>query len=152
MRAKIIAALFAALLFTPGCYTVLWTPDMELPKPDKEAAEDSFYGPVVIYEYYPYYHTPWWYGPGVSYSPGTIKKVIESTTNVIRENGGDRGTPSRDIPLPSPSRSQGSSSSQSTNSSGQSGSSDSSPRRSGDDNTNTVRGNDGGRSTDKGKR
>lgn len=94
MKLVKIFTLLIAINMT-GCYTVIFSPDMEYPTINNYQ-DDSYYypggeGPIVIIDYY---YLPWWVGYEIP--------VITNRTNDLhdlRTNIGGRN-PVQDIPFP----------------------------------------------------
>jgi len=77
-----------SLLLLQGCYTVIWTPDMDFPTKDTSEANDSFYDGGYYGGYTPYYEVPWWYSyPAVSVKEDILTKVRNAQQQKLREGG-----------------------------------------------------------------
>ncbi len=93
MKAIKLLAFVALLVGLQGCYTVIWTPDIDFPTKENSDNTDSYYEEPL---YIPYYDTPWWYTipPPTTFTP-LVKERSGEVTKL--RNGGepDRGTPER---------------------------------------------------------
>jgi len=148
--------LFVSFIFLlQGCYTIIWTPDLELPTKDTSERSDSYYDPDDYGNYYPYYEIPWWYSiPPATYTPpvkprGPLVEKVRNTGNTDRTTEpparperppiADPGTPT----VSQPPTTEDTSTKRTT---------ESTPpkreRESGSSNSRDTRNNDGNRSTD----
>lgn len=91
LRSVLVAILF--LSFT-GCYTVIWSPDMEFPDRQNSDEEysgyysDSYYG-----GYYYYYDYPWWMAitpPSYYIGDNDEENIRDRSTGSLRNNDGTR--------------------------------------------------------------
>jgi len=160
MKTLILKIVFAALitLGLNGCYTIIWSPDAELPSEDNSTT-NIYYGDTYYGDYYYFYDTPWWWD--YSYNPGITKPVRDAGTQPVRDLGGRTPSPRDPILTAPPSRDANppttGSDGSSTGNNGSStettvrGSSSSNSGSSGRENSsgsgNTVRNNNGGRSS-----
>lgn len=167
-------SILAILFFLPGCYTVVWSPNMEFPKTE-DYSSDQFYDDRYYGEYNSYYEIPWWFSiaPPPVYSSGgggttSGNKDGNRSQNSPRDNtserriqdrGADRpvqvAPPTRDTNSGSSTSSSGNSNSGNSSSrSGDSSSTNSSERnnRNSSDNERQSRNNDGSRSSGSGRR
>ncbi len=88
MKTIILKVVFITLvtLGLNGCYTIIWSPDSQLPTEDNSVT-NIYYGDNYYGDYYYFYDTPWWWD--YSYNP--------PVTGVTRP-GRDEGTqPLRDL-------------------------------------------------------
>jgi hypothetical protein len=109
----IVAAMFIFISFT-GCYTVVWSPGMDISSTDTLNSYDSsynsdgngysefYYNEPYFGPYAPYYNEPWWYSfPLVTVSGGSPKnngKTSEGRSGdagLIRNSGDGRGNSGR---------------------------------------------------------
>ena len=91
--------------FVSGCYTVLWTPDEQLPSENTYVPESGYYND----DYYYYYDYPWWLTvrhpvTNVNNSNNNNNNYIrDNNTSTLRNTGEGRGTPDRrDVLTPPP--------------------------------------------------
>lgn len=98
-------------LLLPGCYTVIWDPDVNSPSEVRQDDYTAYYEPEYYGDYYYYYDTPWWattYNSGSYYydnnkSDGkstnekTRGRGSNSNISSLRENDGGRVNPLRDL-------------------------------------------------------
>jgi hypothetical protein len=87
----IVLLLFVLSFFVSGCYTVLWTPDVDFP--DESYYSSSGGGYYYYDDYYYYYEYPWWLG----ITPPVKREINEEnersgSTGSIRNSGDGRGT------------------------------------------------------------
>ncbi len=141
-----------------GCYTVMWSPEAQMP--ESQDTQGSYYDNPYYGEYHYYYDSPWWYStmPHSYYNDQSAynRDTSRGMTNLRNDNGRGGGTTTR---LPEPPRTisgttesaipSGSSSSNRTestnnrNSSGNSGTSRGSTSNSGNRNSNNDRNSNG---------
>lgn len=93
MKAIKLLTFVTLLVGFQGCYTVIWTPDIDFPTKETSDNSDSYYEePYLI----PYYGDPWWYTvpPPPTFTP-LVKERSDEATKL--RNGGEpgRGTPER---------------------------------------------------------
>lgn len=91
-----------------GCYTVLWSPEEQLPS---ENNNQIFYSEPYYGEYNYYYDYPWWItGRQVYITPTESQSTLRSSTgSTVRNNNGSRSNPDNNgsiIRNDSPSRSR----------------------------------------------
>jgi hypothetical protein len=138
---------FVLLFGLQGCYTQLWSPDMEFPNEKNSSRVYNFYYNGY---YYDYYFNPWWYNitpPAVYNDPEYTR---DRETGTIRNNDGGRTGQGTILTPGTPGRNPGGGSSTPP---AKSGSSENEKSRSGSNSGGSdIRNNDGGRNTDKGKR
>lgn len=87
---------FVILLFgLQGCYTVIWTPDIDFPTKENSDDSESYYEEPYYGDYTPYYGLPWWY----SVPPTTFTPIGKERSNEVTKlrNGSEpgRGNPER---------------------------------------------------------
>lgn len=172
-----IIVLLLFILVLPGCYTIVWEPDMEFPNENNsEYSGSSYYENNYYGDYNYFYNYPWW----LSINPPT-KDIIRpsdrnSSINTLRNSGDGRNpnppdgrNPGGIVNTPPPSR-DGSNDNGGSNS-GNSGSTNDgktrdvtdkgtttnnniAPSRPGNtgNSTNTIRNTDGNRNSDGKKR
>ena len=171
----LIWLMFLTTIFIiPGCYTVIWSPDMQFPsKENSDYQYDGYYSDPYYGNYNYYYDHPWWLDiPATYYTPpGTEiqqnkngSNYNRSTSTSILRSGG-RGTESSRpiIQNTIPTRSGNTSTTKgSTTTYGKNNHSDnagaktesqnsSSSRSSNTNSSNTLRNNDGGRNNNNGR-
>lgn len=180
IKIKILTlAIFSALLLAfSGCYTILWTPEDEMPEErpasGSTSSEESSYNPVDTYYspasyggYSDYYYQPWWHKvtlPTASHivnQKGTnVGQTTDSQGRSIR-NTENSGVPSAGHVSGSSSGSAGSSNAapkkeerkrDETTNSNTNTKTESSPSRDSNSDSNSLRNSDSNRSTDKGRR
>lgn len=143
-----------------GCYTIIWSPDMEFPT-EENYGSTIYYGNAYYGDYYYYYDYPWWLDivPPVA-NPVAGPRDENKNIQNIRDTGG-RGIPARVPDLQPPSHNappastntdvnknnSQSSSTETTVRNTSSGSSSNSGRETSSGNSNNVRNNNGGRSS-----
>jgi hypothetical protein len=151
-----IKFLFAFLILPfilNGCYTVLWTPDDDLPNDSSYINNNSYY----IDDYHYYYDYPWWltFTPPVRNRGEEIKHYErEGNITSIRNNGSGRNSDSEREVLntPPPTKSYTPLPSETDKSSKSSDSnSNTNTRQSSGSNENNVRNNDGNRNNGRGR-
>jgi hypothetical protein len=138
---------FVLLFGLQGCYTKLWSPDMEFPNASNSSQVYNYY---YHGHYYDYYYSPWWYNitpPAVYNDPGSTR---DSETGAIRNNDGGRSGQGTVLTPGTPGRNSGGSASPPPAKSSDSGKDNS--RSGSSSGSSDIRNNDGGRNTDKGKR
>jgi hypothetical protein len=161
MKTIILKVVFITLvtLGLNGCYTIIWSPDSQLPTEDNSVT-NIYYGDNYYGDYYYFYDTPWWWD--YSYNPpvtGVTRPGRDESTQPIRELGG-RAPVERTPPIlvtPPPSRDANPPSSGNSGSTGNNGSSAETVRSSSSSSSNSsgressssgsVRNNNGGRSS-----
>ncbi len=91
MKTLLLKTLFIALITMGlnGCYTIIWSPDSELPTEDNSVTS-AYYGDTYYGEYYYFYDTPWWWE--YNYTPAAASTERGNETAPVRDLGG-RGTP-----------------------------------------------------------
>jgi hypothetical protein len=123
----LICSLFLITAFIPGCYTVVWDPDEDMP--DAQAYEEEYYEDGGYYrdpyygDYGYYYEYPWWLTVRQAASNSGGGKTIEtsnssdnSTMDRIRNRDGSRSSGTERIITNNPAASTGSSGSSSSSS------------------------------------
>jgi hypothetical protein len=162
---KIIITRIVFLLFLiltiPGCYTVVWEPDMEFPNENNsEYTTDNYYDGGYYGDYNYFYNYPWW----LSLNPPTKDRNSSdrdknSPISTLRNTGdgrspGDGRNPGGVINTPPPTRdgSNGNTTSNEGSSSGETVKTDTNRSNSSGNSSNPVRNNDGNRTTDGKKR
>jgi uncharacterized membrane protein YgcG len=162
MKTLLIKAVFISIitLGLNGCYTIIWSPDMEFPT-EENYGSTVYYGDSYYGDYYYYYDYPWWLDivpPAVTQTAGS-RDENNNIQNIRNTDG--RGTPTRIPELRPPSHNapptttnadgnrnnSGSSSTETTVRNSSSGSGSNSGRESTSGNSNNVRNNNGGRSS-----
>jgi hypothetical protein len=162
MKPLMLKIIFISLILfgLNGCYTIIWSPDMEFPTQDNSASTTIYYGDTYYGSYYYFYDYPWWLdiAPPVA-TPFAGERSDNHETNILR-NTGERGTPPRIPDVQPPSRdapptntdnngnSNNSGSTTTTETSARNSSSSSATtnsRESSSGSGNTVRNNNGGR-------
>lgn len=149
--------IFVAIIFIQltGCYTVIYSPDMDYGG-ESDYTEESYYDPGC--STYEYYVIPWWFG-----SPVTVNEPLfrGNDMQTLRGNGGGRNEPNREDPIlvtPPPSRTNDNSGSQNSGSNNthtkkenRDDNSRNETRTKNDDSNqkNSIRNNDGSRNNDK---
>ena len=150
--------------FISGCYTVLWTPEEELPNESNYQPEPGYY----IDDYYYYYDYPWWltvnHPVRNENSNSNYERDKNNNISTLRNTGDGRGTQGTrgDILTPPPvskdNNSNGNSSSgnQSTEvrkntNSGTTSNSSNAGRQSSGNNSNSTRNSNGGRNNGGGR-
>lgn len=148
--------------FISGCYTVVWTPEMDFPD---ESDYDNSYNTYYLDEYHYYYDYPWWLSIAPPHKYRNDDKSYErnNETQNIRNSGNGRNSSADSgnevLDTPSATRSKQdnnssdnssgnkSSSNENTKKTETSGSNNSTntSRQSSDDSSNKVRNNDGNR-------
>lgn len=150
---------FVMLLFSiQGCYTIIWTPDIDFPTNGKNDDSENYYDETYYGDYTPYYGVPWWYTvPPTTFTP-LVKERSKEVTKL--RNGGepDRGKPDRPIiidrtpvteqPITTPPPSVSQPTTGEETSSKKTESPPSSRERGNSSNSRETRNNDGGRSSD----
>jgi hypothetical protein len=152
---KKIKLILSAIIFSlalPGCYTVIWNPDMEFPNEDNSDVvyNNSFY----FGDLYNYYCLPWWFrvsDPGLG-SGGYVERTDTDESIRNGDSGRRNGSVGGFITPGTPGRSSNNPGSTTTQSSGSNDNSSGSRNSSTDSSRNESRNNDSGRNTDKGKR
>lgn len=159
MKTIILKVVFMALitLGLNGCYTIIWSPDSQLPTEDNSVT-NIYYGDNYYGDYYYFYDTPWWWD--YSYTPpatGVTYPKRDEGTQTLRGDLGDRGNPPRIIDVQPPSRDANPPSTGNSGSTGNNGSSTETVRSSSSSSSNSsgressssgsVRNNNGGRSS-----
>ncbi len=87
----------ALLITIPGCYTVIWSPDMNFPTKDNSENTDYGYYQTPYYYYYDY---PWWYSlPSDFYQPYVEKNRNETTSGMRNNNGERNGSGNGNLPI-----------------------------------------------------
>ncbi|HUX92390.1 MAG TPA: hypothetical protein VMV36_01195 [Ignavibacteriaceae bacterium] len=93
--------LISGIFFFPGCYTMVWTPDQNLP--DSTQTVDNFYPEIFYGSYGTYYNSPWWNSYSLpSYqtnSPGNNNRDTNQAQSFIRNHEAGRSSPIRDAIL-----------------------------------------------------
>ncbi|MHB9013125.1 MAG: hypothetical protein ACYC49_13000 [Ignavibacteriaceae bacterium] len=93
--------LISGIFFFPGCYTMVWTPDQNLP--DSTQTVDNFYPEIFYGSYGTYYNSPWWNSYSLpSYqtnSPGYNNRDTNQAQSFIRNHEAGRSSPIRDAIL-----------------------------------------------------
>ncbi len=89
--------------FISGCYTVLWTPEEELPNEStyQQDSGSAYYND----DYYYYYDYPWWLTASYPVTNMNDNNTNERNRdiNALRNTGDGRGTPDRrDVLIPPP--------------------------------------------------
>jgi hypothetical protein len=145
-----------------GCYTVLWSPEEQLPS---ENNNQIYYSEPYYGDYNYYYDYPWWLRGPRGYiapveTPSSTSQSIQRTSGTVRDNNGSRSTPENDRPIVNtkpPSRSSqpkdnsgSASKTSSDNNSGQQTRSSDNSRSS--DGNNSARNNNGNRNSESGRR
>ena len=106
MKPAILRIIFVTFVLfgLNGCYTIIWSPDMEFPTEDNSDLTTIYYGDAYYGPYYYYYDYPWWLDivPPVT-GPVTTERSGNGETSTLR-NTGERGTPPRVPELLPPSR------------------------------------------------
>ncbi len=99
----VIPFVFLAAFGLTGCYTVMWSPDTQMP--ERQDNEDSYYNNPYYGDYYYYYDDPWWYAviPQGHYKdqPAYLRDTSSSMVNLRNDNSRNGGTTN----LPEPPRS-----------------------------------------------
>ncbi|MDP3682750.1 MAG: hypothetical protein Q8S01_02350 [Ignavibacteria bacterium] len=93
MKAIKLLTFVTLLAALQGCYTVIWTPDIDFPTKETSDNSDSYYEePYLI----PYYGDPWWYTvpPPPTYTP-LVKERSDEATKLRNGSEPGRGTPER---------------------------------------------------------
>lgn len=87
---------FVILLFgLQGCYTVIWTPDIDFPTKENSDDSESYYDEPYYGDYTPYYGLPWWYSiPSTTFTP-LVKERSNEVTKLRNGSEPGRGTPGR---------------------------------------------------------
>ncbi len=160
MKTKIlILTLFALFSFGfAGCYTVIWSPDMQFPtQADSGTEVNNYYSYNYYGDYNYYYAEPWWY----SLAPPAYIAPTKERTNAderLRNNTGGRGTSARDIIRTAPPSRNSNPPAVAPPSHGNTGSSMKTESQSGNtrsqssSSNNNLRNNDGSRKSDNGRR
>lgn len=175
MKTKFARIVFLFLLFLslPGCYTVVWEPDMEFPNEyNSEFSMESYYDGNYYGDYDYFYNYPWW----LSLNPPTKDRIStqrdkNTPTSTLRNSGDGRASgngrnPDGTLTTPPPTRDGSSNSGGSTGSENGTGKStevidreppktttQDPPRSTSTGNSqNPVRNNDGNRTSDGKKR
>ncbi|MDP1994172.1 MAG: hypothetical protein Q8K40_02895 [Ignavibacteria bacterium] len=93
---KLLAFVF--LLFgLQGCYTVIWTPDIDFPTKENSDDSESYYEEPYYGDYTPYYGLPWWYTvPPTTFTP-LVKERSKEVTKLRNGSEPGRGNPDRPI-------------------------------------------------------
>ncbi len=92
-----ILILISGIFFFPGCYTMVWMPDQNLP--DSTQTADSFYPEAYYGSYGGYYNSPWWTNSAPSYqtNPPTNNGDANQSQSFIREHEVGRSSPESGI-------------------------------------------------------
>ncbi len=158
---KIILIVITVISFS-GCYTMLWSPDEQLPS---ESYNQPYYSEPYYGEYNYYYDYPWWVRDRHLYiAPTPIPTQStggSSAVNSVRNENGSRNTPTNDnrpvIRTETPSRnehpndsSNAASKTSSNNNSGDQTKASGSSRS--NDGNNSARNNNGNRNSGNGRR
>lgn len=103
MKAVRLLAFVILLFGFQGCYTVIWTPDIDFPTKENSDDSESYYEEPYYGDYTPYYGLPWWY----TVPPTTFTPLVKERSNEVTKlrNGSEpgRGTPERpNIPQRTP--------------------------------------------------
>ncbi len=167
----------ASLLAFSGCYTILWTPEDEMPdeRPASGSSSensnytpvDEYYSPASYGGYSDYYYQPWWHkitlptaSRVVNQKGANVGQTTDSQGRTIR-NTENSGIPSASSVSGSSATSSGSSNSapkkeerkrDETTNSNTNTKTESSPSRDSNSDSNSLRNSDSNRSTDKGRR
>lgn len=94
---KIIASItliFLLFITLPGCYTVVWEPDMEFPNEDNsEYSQESYYDGNYYGDYNYFYNQPWWLSLNPPTKDGiTIQRNKNGSTEALRNSGDGRNS------------------------------------------------------------
>ncbi len=94
---KIILIMVTVISFG-GCYTVLWSPDQQLPS---ESNNQIYYSEPYYGEYNYYYDYPWWITARQLYitPPPSQSTERSAGTTSIRDNNGSRNTLENNRPV-----------------------------------------------------
>ncbi len=96
-----ILLLISGIFFFPGCYTMVWTPDQNLP--DSTQTVDNFYPEIFYGNYGTYYNSPWWNSYSMpSYqtnSPAYNNRDTNQAQSFIRNHEAGRSSAIRDAIL-----------------------------------------------------
>jgi hypothetical protein len=164
MKSYIITIVFIilSLFAVPGCYTVVWEPDMEFPDEyNSEYSTDTYYGESDYGNYSYFYNYPWWFNLDIPTKERTVDRDKNPSINALRNDGNGRttsGSRGTDILVTPPPSKDGSNGNSTSNEGSNSGSTDrtvktETNRSNNSGNTsNPVRNNDGNRTSDGKKR
>lgn len=96
MKAIKLLAFVALLIGLQGCYTIIWTPDIDFPNKDNNDNSDSYYDEIYYGEYTPYYGAPWWYTipPPTTFAP-ILKERNDEAKKLRNDAEPGRGNPER---------------------------------------------------------
>ncbi len=112
---------FLMMLSLTGCYTVVWTPDAQLPSRESDSSGDGgYYNDYYYGDYYNYYDAPWWYNvnpPAYNNQPAYNRDTSRSMESLRNDNGGRGNTDRLGIPQAPPSTRSASGSGSGNNSS-----------------------------------
>ena len=102
MKSKYLAVIIlmaSAITLFPGCYTMVWTPDQNLP--DSTQTVYNFYPGVFYGSYGTYYNSPWWTNSLPSYqtSSPAYNRDTNQTDSFIRNHEAGRGSSIRNAIL-----------------------------------------------------
>jgi hypothetical protein len=172
IRFKLILLITMVISFG-GCYTILWSPEEQLPSgnyssEDTENNDQIYYSEPFYGEYNYYYGHPWWVTRHQIYSPPIKDENIDKgnavntirDNNTIRNNNGTRNTTDNNRPIintgpPVKSSNNNDSSgsvSKTNSSSNNSGEKSRSTEGSRSNNDNSARNNDGSRNSGNGRK
>jgi hypothetical protein len=151
------------ILTVPGCYTVVWEPDMEFPNENNsEYTTENYYDGGYYGSYDYFYNYPWWLSLNPPTKEGITKQRENSSTGTLRNSGDGRnpgnGRNPGGILTPPPPTRDGSTGNTTSNEGSNSGSSgetvktDTNRSNNSGNSSNPVRNNDGNRTSDGKKR
>ncbi|MHB8581494.1 MAG: hypothetical protein ACYDA4_16750 [Ignavibacteriaceae bacterium] len=89
--------LISGILIFPGCYTMVWMPDQNLP--DSTQTVDNFYPEAFYGSYGGYYNSPWWANIAQSYqtNSSTYNGDANQSQSFIRAHEVGRSSPTSGI-------------------------------------------------------
>ncbi|MFO7446940.1 MAG: hypothetical protein R6W90_11270 [Ignavibacteriaceae bacterium] len=102
----LIFGLFIILTFFTGCYTVLWSPDQEMPTAETYQEEyyydNGYYADPYYGSYGYYYQYPWWLSITPPVTGGSAQSERGQSMERIRDRDGSRSTDSGNRVLTTP--------------------------------------------------
>src|SRR5487761_2058922 len=87
--------LISGIFFFPGCYTMVWMPDQNLP--DSTQTVDNFYPEAFYGSYGGYYNSPWWTNSAPSYQTNSATNNSDANQSFIRDHEVGRSSPAGSI-------------------------------------------------------